>query len=104
MDKKAVEAVKLFAEKAGKEFHLERIILFGSRARDDYSDNSDIDLIILSKDFEAMDFISRANAVRKYWESGYKVDFFCYPPEQFKDVISKYSSIGMAAAREGAAI
>jgi predicted nucleotidyltransferase len=38
-------------EALSKRIHVERVILFGSRARGDASDASDVDLLIVSSDF-----------------------------------------------------
>lgn len=64
MDKKTVLKIinqfKDILEK--KRIKIEKIILFGSYAKGEYSDSSDIDIIIISDDFGSM----------KYWE---RIDF-----------------------------
>ncbi|KXB07679.1 hypothetical protein AKJ51_00605 [candidate division MSBL1 archaeon SCGC-AAA382A20] len=53
MDKKTVGKVKnLIRESAAKHgIDLRKVIVFGSRAREDYRERSDIDLVITSPDF-----------------------------------------------------
>lgn len=54
MDKKALEAVRRFVRKVGRDFRLELALFFGSRARGDHLLHSDVDVILVSPDFEGM--------------------------------------------------
>lgn len=44
-----------------KGLHVEKIILFGSHARGTPSEESDIDIVIISKDFKNKDIFQRVN-------------------------------------------
>jgi predicted nucleotidyltransferase len=61
MDKKSVlniiERLKNILEQ--REVKVNKIILFGSYARGNYNESSDIDLVIISDDFETMNYWER---------------------------------------------
>ena len=62
--RKAVEVVKSAVPDA-------EILLFGSFARGDWLEESDIDLMVVSDRFEGLDYISRIYLVkRRLWERG----------------------------------
>jgi len=100
MDRKAIKTIKKFTLKLKKDFQLERIIFFGSRTTKDYILNSDIDLLIVSPDFEGLDFGKRISLMYKYWDNNYDVDFLCYTPEEFQR-FSKMISIAREASEKG---
>lgn len=43
-------AISKLKDKMNSEFHVEKLILFGSKARGDYTETSDVDLIVLVKE------------------------------------------------------
>ena len=47
----AIEIVKLYAEKLGQKIKINKIILFGSYAKNIQNKDSDIDIAIISSDF-----------------------------------------------------
>jgi len=67
-----------------KDYPVERMIFFGSRARGKPYKWSDIDLIIVSLNFRKMDFIERGAKMYDYWNLNYPVNFICYTPHEFK--------------------
>ncbi len=67
-----------------KDFPVEKMIFFGSRASGKPHKWSDIDLIIVSPKFKKMDFIKRGAKMYDYWNLNYPVDFICYTPKEFK--------------------
>lgn len=97
------DKAKEFVEKVRAKFKPEKIILFGSRARGDWLNESDYDFIIVSKKFEGTDFIGRATRVLRECYSGIGPDLLCYTPEEFKRK-TKQISIVASAAREGVAL
>lgn len=50
--RKIQKIIKIFAERAKKDLKAEKVILFGSYARGQANEYSDIDLVVLSKIFE----------------------------------------------------
>ena len=66
-----------------------RVIVFGSRVRGDWLEESDVDIIVVSSVFEGMSFSDRASLVlRILWEERVlprvDVDVLCYTPEEFE--------------------
>lgn len=104
MDKKSVRAVKKFLDRVGENYDINRAILFGSRARDDYMKNSDVDILLVSDDFKGSRFPSRSAEMLKYWnfEHG-DPEFLCYTQKEFKEMKNKLTIV-REAANEGTAV
>lgn len=99
MDKERIEIVGKLRDFLNKHA-IEKAILFGSFARGDARKDSDIDLILVSKEFEGKSALKRP--VRFYidWNLGYPVDFLCYTPKEF-NYLRKQVSIVSQALKEG---
>ena len=68
MDKTDSETLKIitrFMREAKKSLDVKRVILFGSRASGQSSTWSDIDIAVISNDFNGMDFIKRSARLGK---------------------------------------
>lgn len=61
----------------------ERVLVFGSRARGTANEESDIDIIIISKRFGEIPFIRRMPMMMKLIPFPKHIDYLCYPPEEF---------------------
>lgn len=92
--------IRSFKKKLMKDFGIDKIILFGSFAKGNYKKWSDIDLLIVSKDFKRIKKVRRAIKLYDYWKYKYPVDFLCYTPEEFKK-LSKMITIVREAVKEG---
>ena len=67
MDKKPIIAeLNEFKIKVKKDFPIDKMIFFGSRATGKSHRDSDIDLIIVSKKFKKLDFIKRSSKMYDY--------------------------------------
>jgi len=99
MDRKAVKVVKRFIRKVSKYLKVEKAILFGSRVRDEWLEDSDIDLIVVSP-VNGIHFTDRAILLYRLWNDNYPLEVLCYTPEEFK---KKIRQIGIVkeAVREG---
>lgn len=101
MDKKTViNIIREFVKAVSKDIKIEKVILFGSHARGDAGENSDIDLIIVSDDFEGIKSIKRAAKMYSYWNSLAPVDFLCYTKSEFNK-LKEMITIARQAAKEG---
>jgi len=60
------------------------MILFGSRAGNNYNKYSDIDLVIVSPRFKKLKSFQRPITLRLKWNLKYPVDLLCYTPEEFE--------------------
>lgn len=65
-----------------KAFDPERIILFGSQARDQEDDESDIDLILVYQ--TPKPFLERLKELYLAWDIPRAVDILAYTPEEFE--------------------
>jgi predicted nucleotidyltransferase len=78
------EKLKEFIHIIDQEFAIQRITLFGSFAKGDYHENSDIDLIIIGK-FSGRLF-DRIGKVLEFVPKGIEIEPFVYTPEEFQEM------------------
>ena len=97
---KNLKIAKNFNKKLKESYDIDLFMLFGSRARGDFSQNSDFDIIVVSKDF--VKDIPYKRSVKAYleWTEDYPLEIFCYTPEEFEK-IKKKSSVIRQATKEG---
>ncbi len=74
---------------------ISRAILFGSRARGDYLEDSDWDVIIVSEDFMGSPFPERMSPLLLELTVS-NVQMFCYTPEEFEEGEGALGIIGTA--------
>lgn len=103
MDKQSIRIAKEFSKKLRKKFNIQKLILFGSRARGDNLKNSDFDFIVVSKDFEKRPFILRASELYDYWDKELDIETLCYTPDEFERK-KKQLGIIKTAVNEGVEI
>lgn len=78
------EAFDKFVQEIKERYRPEKLLLFGSRARDEQSDESDYDLLIVSRVFEGTHLTDRATAIYKMWPIWAGLDCLCLTPEEFE--------------------
>ncbi len=100
MDPEVLAQVTRFLQAVGERYRLQKAILFGSRARGDHFQHSDIDLLLVSGDFAGIPFPDRPSQLYVYWEGELPLEMLCYTPEEFE---RKRQMIGLVrdAVREG---
>jgi predicted nucleotidyltransferase len=81
-----------------EEFKPDKVILFGSRAKNNARQDSDIDLIVISPLFKGIPFIRRMSAVLKKVSFPSHVDYICYTREEYERI--KDASSVIRDARE----
>ena len=105
MDKETIEKVEALVEEVVEEYDLniEKVIVFGSRAREDYTDSSDIDLLIVSQDFENVAWNQRPGPFYEAWNYDRlpTPEFVCLTPNEFEDKKDRKPHIVNNAAEEG---
>jgi predicted nucleotidyltransferase len=69
-----------------------KVYLVGSRARGDWLEDSDIDLLVVSKGFRGLDIGQRYALIRKHTPTGLSLDALTYTPDEFR-AARKRSSI-----------
>lgn len=100
MGRKPDKLIREFLAQLSKDFKIDKVILFGSRAKGEELEKSDYDLIIVSQDFQQIPFIKRLAIVYKYWTADVALEALCYTPEEFKKK-SQQISIVSQAVKEG---
>ncbi len=100
MDKETAEITRKFVRRLMDHYSIGKVILFGSRAKEDHLKMSDFDFIIVSPDFEGVHFIKRMSSIYEYWDEEYDIEPLCYTPEEFEE---KKREIGIVseAIKEG---
>jgi predicted nucleotidyltransferase len=98
-----MKILKRYLNKIGKKFRIEKTILFGSRAKGDWKNESDIDLIVVSSDFSGINFRKRVVEVIGDWNENIDLEVFCYTPEEFEKKKNRISIVS-EALKEGVII
>ncbi|MFB6158079.1 MAG: nucleotidyltransferase domain-containing protein [Candidatus Nanohalobium sp.] len=105
MDKNTVEEVReRLMEKAEEEnIELDELIVFGSRAREDYRESSDVDVLLVSPDFEDTNYYKRPRPFYDAWNYDKlpEPEFICLTPEEFREKREKKPNIVRTAVEEG---
>ncbi len=83
-----------------QDFAASKVIIFGSRVKGSATDESDIDVIIVSDFFKGIKFVKRMATVLKKITFPQHVDFICYTPEEFEKIQSS-SIVVKSALSEG---
>ena len=78
-----IKDLRQFKKSLNRKLSLSKLILFGSHATGKPKKDSDIDLLIVSKDFKQKNFRERPLGFYQHWNLNYPVDFLCYTPEEF---------------------
>lgn len=105
MDKKTIKKLKKIAETVREKYqiNLEEVIVFGSRATEDYRVESDIDVLIVSDDFADVAWNKRSGPFYEEWdyENLPVPEFICLTPEEFDKKKKKKPNIVRTAVRTG---
>ena len=78
----AMRDIQVFAERVAAEFHPERIILFGSYARDEATPDSDVDLLVVMP-FRGKGF-RQATKIRLRIHAPFPIDLLCRTPAKVR--------------------
>lgn len=70
----------------GSGIHIEKAILFGSRAINEHTTWSDYDVCFISKDFEGMKPWERMELILQEWHGKRHLEPICYTPEEFNAI------------------
>jgi len=99
-NKKTLNLLKNHIRFLRKKFNPEKILLFGSRARGDFLEEGDIDMLIISDKFKHIPFRERMVQAYGAWDKKVDLEQICYTPEEFEDM-KKRIGIVQQAAKEG---
>ena len=85
-----------------KAYNPEKIILFGSSARGEEDEHSDIDLVIIKKTQDR--FLQRLKKAALLIREPIPVDLFVYTPEEFAQMLDEENSFAQIVIKEGKVI
>jgi len=87
MDKKAalIKSLKKFAQEVSDDIPVDKMYLFGSRAKGKVKRSSDVDLLLVSTKFIGKRRLQRAPQLYMRWNLDYPVDFVCLTPKEFHE-------------------
>jgi len=85
------ETIKALVRKYIKSLPLkvDRTILFGSTAKGDRLEDSDVDLIVISQDFQKMTLPQRFLVLQKNWKPHLDLEAFGFTQEEFDQLKDK---------------
>lgn len=95
-----IEMLREFKKKIEKKYGIKKMILFGSLAKGEQKEDSDVDFIVVSEKFKGKNHLKRSPSLYLEWNFGYPVDFICFTPEEFEK-LKKRVSIVSEALHEG---
>lgn len=90
------QIIKNFAKKVRKDFSDAKIILFGSRAKNEELLESDYDVLIVSKNFEGINFFKRTEKMYDYWNKKQALEAICYTPKEFNEKSTRMGIVSEA--------
>lgn len=91
-----VNAVSRLKSRLAATIRIDRVVLFGSRARGDAGPLSDVDLLVVSEAFEGKSLGERAGPLYRAWDLDLPVDFLCYTPAEFARERARVSIVRVA--------
>lgn len=102
MNKEIYERLKKISERLKEKYHAEKVILFGSYARGDATEDSDADILVIAptneRMFERMATVSRL--VRDL-RNGFPISPIVLTPEEFKAKLTKEDAFIQTIMEEG---
>lgn len=99
MKKEVQNELNSFIRRIKKTINIKCVILFGSQARGDYTQVSDIDLIIIA-DFKE-DFFNRILNLTRLNKSIYNFEMFCYTDTEFNKMFERGNALILDSINEG---
>ncbi len=95
-----IPLLKEFKKNVNAEIEIDKMILFGSRAKGKARKTSDVDILLISRDFKGKKYFKRSPVFYRMWNYTYDVDIICLTPEEFEKKKEQISII-QEAARDG---
>jgi predicted nucleotidyltransferase len=77
-----IRGLRSLKGRLARRIRVDRMILFGSRARGDWLLTSDADLMIVSPDFANLRFAERSAEILRHWRGRVDLEVFCYTPDE----------------------
>jgi len=93
---KQLKQLKKFKSKISPKYNPEKVIFFGSRVSGTLNKDSDVDLIVVSRNFNDLSVLKRSPDLYLEWDLDYPVDFLCCTPEEFNKLKDKVTIVSEA--------
>jgi len=97
---KNIKLVQKFKRNINKSVKIDKLILFGSRAKGNFSRYSDFDLLIISSAFKGVPWYKRPTKFYMMWKEDYPLEILCYTPEEIRKRMERISIVS-EAVKEG---
>jgi len=95
---KVEEILNRFAEQLRENYGPVEIYLFGSFAKGDWLEDSDIDIIVVSEKFKGKPMPERVNSIRKLAPENLAFEILAYTPKELKEALTRSVVIQDASA------
>ncbi|RLI82561.1 hypothetical protein DRP07_04950 [Archaeoglobales archaeon] len=95
-----ISEIEDFLKKISRKYGIRKAVVFGSSVRGEFGKDSDIDLIVISDEFEGVSPLKRPVKLYLEWDLDYPVDFICYTTKEFEK-LEKRPSLVREALKEG---
>lgn len=97
------QALQIYSNEIIKKFKPLCIILYGSRAKGTYTSQSDMDIIVISNNFE-MDFLARIRSLIDLNDTAFPIEPLGYTESEFSGMLESFRLTALDAVHEGVAI
>ena len=81
--------------------NIDKFILFGSRAKGTFHENSDFDILLISKDFVNIDWYKRPIKIQLQWNYHYPLEVLCFTPAEAEKLLKNKWGIVREATKTG---
>jgi uncharacterized protein len=95
----AMETIREYSRRIGREFQPRRVVLFGSHARGTATDDSDVDLLVIMP-FEGKPW-KAATQIRERVRPGFPLDLIVRTPQQVSERLTRGDTYLETLMREG---
>jgi len=86
---KVEEALSQLARKITKTYGSTEIYLFGSFAKGEWLEDSDVDIVVVSEMFKGKPMPERVNMIRKLASKDLSFEILAYTPKELKEALKK---------------
>ena len=93
---KNIALVKKFKRNINKSIKVDKLILYGSRAKGNFHRYSDFDLLIVSPDFKGIPWYKRPAKFYLMWKEDYPLEILCYTPDEVKKRVDRIGIVSEA--------
>ncbi|OYT30634.1 MAG: nucleotidyltransferase domain-containing protein [Thermoprotei archaeon] len=98
---KIIKTIERLISELSKKYKIKEVYLFGSYAKGVWIKTSDIDLVVVSDDFEGIDFMTRLDIINRIiWEKRIRpfIEVIPLTPKELEEK-KKYSAVIMDAKK-----